>query len=67
MQLSKPREEERKASDVDCPVFCRRWRVSSNHGREGVELVKAEWMVGEEDELRMLIALGQITATNLIM
>ena len=61
-QLSKPREEERKASDVDSPVFVEDGQSAPINEREGVEFVEAEATVGEEDD-----ALGQISVTSLMM
>ena len=50
-QLSKPREEEREASDVDSPVFVENGQSAPINEREGVELVEAESTVGEEDDV----------------
>ena len=50
-QLSKPREEERKASDVDSPVFVEDGQSAPINEREGVEFVEAEATLGEEDDV----------------
>ena len=50
-QLSKPREEEREESDVDSPVLVEDGQSAPINEREGVELVKAESTVGEEDDV----------------
>ena len=50
-QLSKPREEEREASDVDSPVFVENGQSAPINEREGVELVEAESTVAEEDDV----------------
>ena len=51
MQLSRPREEEREAADVDSPVFVEDGQSAPINEREGVEFVEAEATLGEEDDV----------------
>ena len=49
-QLSKSREEEREASDVDSPVFVEDGQPAPTNEGEGVELVETESTAGEEND-----------------
>ena len=50
-QLSKPREEESEASDVDSPMLVEDGQSAPINEREGVELVEAESTMGEKNDV----------------